>query len=106
GAENIRGPSEVTIQYGGSLSVTCEYNDGFQSYVKYWCKGESWKSCASIIKSGDGSHHRYSIQDYPGERKFTITGREMRPEDSDTYYWGMERAFSDDMHAVRVTVLP
>ncbi|XP_040216934.1 uncharacterized protein LOC120946177 [Rana temporaria] len=107
GAGALRGPSEVIVPYGEELSVTCDYDDGFRSHVKYWCRGVYWKTCEILIKSSDGgSENRYSMEDNPLSLKFIITGRPMRPEDSDTYYCGMEIIGIDKMHVVKVTVLP
>lgn len=107
GAGALRGPSEVTVPYGEKLSVTCDYNDGFQSYVKYWCRGAYWKTCEIIVKSNDKkSKHRYSIEDNPSSLYVIVTGRGMKPEDSDTYHCGIERNGIDNMHVMKVTVLP
>ncbi|CAI9621457.1 unnamed protein product, partial [Staurois parvus] len=107
GAGALRGPSEVTVHHGEDLSVTCYYDDGFESYVKYWCKGAYRKTCDILIKSTDGrSMNQYSMEDNPSSRSLTITKRRMRPEDSDTYQCGIERNWSDNMHPVKVTVLP
>ncbi|XP_073468289.1 uncharacterized protein [Aquarana catesbeiana] len=107
GAGALRGPSEVTVPYGEELSVTCDYGGGFQSYVKYWCRGADWKTCEIIVKSIDEkSKHRYSIEDNPSSLNFIVTGRGMRLEDSDTYHCGIERNGIDNMHVVKVTVLP
>ncbi|XP_073468213.1 uncharacterized protein [Aquarana catesbeiana] len=105
-ARALRGPSEVTVRHGEDLSVTCYYDDGFESYVKYWCKGAYWKTCNILIKSTDWSKNQYSMEDNPSWGRFTITKRRMRPEDADTYHCGIERNWSDNMHAVMVTVLP
>lgn len=107
GAGALRGPSEVIVPYGEELSVTCDYDDGFKSYVKYWCRGAYWKTCEILIKSSDGgSENRYSMEDNLPSLNFIITGRPMRPEDSDTYYCGIELIGIDKMHVVKVTVLP
>ncbi|XP_077334615.1 CMRF35-like molecule 7 [Lithobates pipiens] len=107
GVGALRGPSEVTVPYGEELSVTCHYNGGYKPHEKYWCRGAHWKTCEIIAKSSDEkSKHRYSIEDNPSSLNFTVTGRGMRPEDSDTYHCGIERNGIDEMHAVKVTVLP
>ncbi|XP_077334330.1 uncharacterized protein LOC143975706 isoform X3 [Lithobates pipiens] len=106
GARALRGPSQVTVHHGEDLSVTCHYDDGFESYLKYWCKGAHWKTCDILIKSTDWPKNQYSMEDNPSSSSFTITKRGMRPQDSDTYHCGIERNWNDNMHAVLVTVLP
>ncbi|XP_077334325.1 uncharacterized protein LOC143975704 isoform X1 [Lithobates pipiens] len=107
GVGALRGPGEVTVPYGEELSVTCHYNGGYKPHEKYWCRGAHWKTCQIIVKSSDEkSKHRYSIEDNPSSLNFTVTGRGMRPENSDTYHCGIERNGIDEMHVVKVTVLP
>ncbi|XP_072270109.1 complement factor H-like [Pyxicephalus adspersus] len=106
GADVIWGDDEVSVPYGATLSFTCLYDSGYAWHVKYWCKGSYWKSCKNVVSTnGDNSDYRYSISDNRSGH-LTITGKRMRPEDSDTYFCGVERTFTDYMHAVRVTVLP
>ncbi|XP_049624380.1 CMRF35-like molecule 2 [Suncus etruscus] len=40
GSAAIRGPGSIRGYVGGSLTVTCYYDAGYESYRKWWCRGE------------------------------------------------------------------
>ncbi|KAG9462829.1 hypothetical protein GDO78_023027, partial [Eleutherodactylus coqui] len=105
----LTGPSRVSVRVGGRLTVRCVYDDGFQDYIKYWCKGESSKYCDVQIKT-EGSNEvpsgRLIIKDNPYSRSFTVTIKDVRYSDDDYYYCGIERNARDNMHMVTVDVLP
>ncbi|XP_073495545.1 uncharacterized protein, partial [Phyllobates terribilis] len=104
------GPSKATIRSGNSMTVRCVYDEGYEDYIKYWCKGESSSSCIIQIKTEthkkEVSMGRFTIKDTPATHSFNVTMENMRVKDSDIYYCGIERNLKDNMHMMKVEVLP
>ncbi|XP_045839742.1 CMRF35-like molecule 7 isoform X3 [Meles meles] len=66
----------------GTLTTHCVYGPGWESYKKWWCRGENWISCKILVKT-TGSEQlvkkgRASIQDNKSQRKFTMTLEDLR----------------------------
>ncbi|XP_032726592.1 CMRF35-like molecule 5 [Lontra canadensis] len=83
----------------GTLTTHCVYGPGWESYNKWWCRGENWMSCKILVKT-TGSEQlvkkgRASIQDNPSRRTFTMTLEDLRYDDAGTYWCGIERIGSD-----------
>ncbi|XP_059235128.1 CMRF35-like molecule 7 isoform X1 [Mustela nigripes] len=83
----------------GTLTTYCMYGQGWESYNKWWCRGENWMSCKILVKT-TGSEQlvkkgRASIQDNASQRKFTMTLEDLRYDDAGTYWCGIERIGSD-----------
>ncbi|XP_036268340.1 CMRF35-like molecule 7 [Pipistrellus kuhlii] len=103
GPEAVRGPEQ------GSLTVQCHYNPGWKAYLKWWCRGADWGSCKILVQtngSAFGVKERVSIRDDQTNHTFTVTMTELRPEDTDTYWCGIERTGTDRGFPVRVTIDP
>nr|XP_036853243.1 CMRF35-like molecule 1 isoform X6 [Manis javanica] len=106
----IRGPGAVRGPVGGSLTVQCHYDPGWEKYVKWWCRGAAWSSCNILVKT-TGSEHKVkmnhvSIEDDQMNRMFTVTLEELRWSDADTYWCGIEKIASDLGVQVKVAVDP
>ena len=84
---------------GGNLTVNCGYGRGWESYKKWWCRGDDWDSCRIIVKT-TGSEKlvkkgRASIQDNHSRHKFTMTLERLQYDDADTYWCGIEKIGND-----------
>ena len=95
----------------GSLTVRCQYDRGYEPYVKWWCRGAGWSSCRFVVKTNLGSEKevkqgRVSIKDNWKDRSFTVTMEKLRLDDSDTYRCGIERVGVDLWDDVDVTIDP
>ncbi|XP_038402015.1 CMRF35-like molecule 7 isoform X1 [Canis lupus familiaris] len=94
----------------GSLTVQCLYEPGWETYNKWWCQGAEWKSCRILVQT-DGSEReargdRVSIKDNQKLRVFTVTMEELRWNNADTYWCGIERSGPDLGVKVKVTIDP
>ena len=94
----------------GSLTVQCRYEPGWETYNKWWCQGAEWKSCHILVQT-DGSEReakgdRVSIKDNQKLRVFTVTMEELRWNNADTYWCGIERYGPDLGVKVKVTIDP
>ncbi|XP_014387320.1 PREDICTED: CMRF35-like molecule 1 isoform X2 [Myotis brandtii] len=105
----ISGPKEVRGGEWHSLSVQCHYDPGWETYRKWWCRGRDWISCEILVIT-NGSEmvkkNRVSIRDHPRSLMFTVIMKELRREDTDTYWCGIERTGSDYGVPVKVTIDP
>ncbi|XP_029782658.1 CMRF35-like molecule 7 [Suricata suricatta] len=95
---------------GGTLTTSCEYGPGWESYRKWWCRGKNWNSCRILVKT-TGSEKlvkkgRASIQDNRSQRKFNVTLEDLRRDDADIYWCGIERTGNDLGYKVSVVVDP
>ncbi|KAF7689235.1 hypothetical protein HF521_012588 [Silurus meridionalis] len=83
----------VTGYRGRSVQIECRYEPGYEEYKKYLCRGEcSWKHV--LIYSGSSAEDtRFSLYDNTTAKIFTITITDLRAEDEDTYWCGIERTF-------------
>ena len=94
----------------GSLTVQCQYDPGYEHYVKWWCRGAAWNNCRFVVKTTGSEKEvkegRVSIRDNQKDRSFTVTMEELRLDDSDTYWCGIERTGTDLGNKVEVTIDP
>uniref|UniRef100_F7G153 Ig-like domain-containing protein n=1 Tax=Ornithorhynchus anatinus TaxID=9258 RepID=F7G153_ORNAN len=99
-----RGPEEVASIQGESLTVMCQYNQGWERNQKWWCRGADWESCKVIVKTSrsERDNGRVSIRDRPGNRTFTVTMENVTVGDTDTYWCGIQRV--EAALGARVTV--
>ncbi|XP_032097708.1 CMRF35-like molecule 7 isoform X1 [Sapajus apella] len=110
GCFSIYGPGAVWGTEWDSLTVQCHYDQGWETYSKWWCRGSGWKSCEILVIT-TGSEHtverdRVSIRDDQKNRVFTITMKILWRSDTDTYWCGIERTGTDLGVQVEVTVYP
>ncbi|XP_008691945.1 CMRF35-like molecule 7 isoform X2 [Ursus maritimus] len=101
---------EVRGTEGGNLTAYCEYTKGWESYKKWWCRGRNWDSCRILVKT-PGSEQlvkkgRVSIQDDHSIRTITMTLEELRLDDADTYWCGIEKTGKDLGYKFSVIVDP
>ncbi|XP_065765424.1 CMRF35-like molecule 1 isoform X2 [Muntiacus reevesi] len=110
GSSAISGPRAVRGAEQESLTVRCRYDPGWETYVKWWCRGANWGSCRFIIKNTGSEKEvkkgRVSIKDNWKDRSFTVTMEKLRLDDADTYWCGIERVGADLGNRVEVTIDP
>ncbi|ELK12395.1 CMRF35-like molecule 1 [Pteropus alecto] len=110
GSNPITGPEEVSGMERGSLTVPCRYDPVWKTYRKWWCRGAAWSSCKILVQTTGSEREerkgRVSIMDSQGNFTFTVTMEELRLDDADTYWCGIERAGTDLGHHVRVLISP
>lgn len=106
----MSGPGSVSGPRGGSATIQCRYDPGYESYSKWWCRGEAWGSCRTLLRTTGSDwmvrSGRMSIQDNHHRRLFTVTMEELQASDQDAYWCGIERPGTDLGHQVHVYVGP
>ncbi|XDV16503.1 hypothetical protein PO909_016188, partial [Leuciscus waleckii] len=104
----VVGASQTITGYRGErVEIRCSYESGYESYSKYFCKGE----CPIIgyrnimVKSGSpAKDERFSLTDDTMTRVFTVTITDLRTEDEGLYWCGVERIFTDDYSEIMLLV--
>ncbi|XP_033037961.1 CMRF35-like molecule 1 isoform X1 [Trachypithecus francoisi] len=109
-ATDISGPMTVNGLERGSLIVQCVYNSGWETYLKWWCRGAIWRGCKILVKTTGSEQEvkrdRVSIKDNQKNHTFTVTMEGLMQTDADTYWCGIERTGTDFGVPVQVTVDP
>ncbi|XP_054544981.1 CMRF35-like molecule 7 isoform X2 [Talpa occidentalis] len=108
GGLSIYGPQGVSGPAGGLVTIRCRYGLGWEDYVKWWCRGQHWGSC-NILVSTDRSEQkmktgRVSIQDDQARLEVKVTMEQLRTEDEDFYWCGIQKSGTDLGHLVHVSV--
>ncbi|XP_058140659.1 CMRF35-like molecule 1 isoform X2 [Dasypus novemcinctus] len=107
---SIHGPKAVSGPQKGLLTLDCKYDQGWEFNKKWWCRGADWGSCRILIKTKESEQEvkvgRMSIRDNQKSRTFTVTMVDLREEDADTYWCGIERTGPDLGFQVKVTIDP
>ncbi|XP_062937317.1 CMRF35-like molecule 1 [Cynocephalus volans] len=106
----ITRPEAVSGVERGSLTVQCRYDQQWETHRKWWCRGATWSSCKILVKT-TGSEQtvkmdRVSIRDDQKNHTFTVTMEDLRRDDADTYWCGIERTGTDLGVTVKVTIDP
>ncbi|XP_008579894.1 PREDICTED: CMRF35-like molecule 7 [Galeopterus variegatus] len=110
GCFSIYGPRTVGGPEWGSLTVQCHYDPGYETYNKWWCRGEGWKSCEILVKT-TGSEQEVkkddvSIKDNHENCTFTVTMKNLWRFEADIYWCGIERVGTDLGVQVAVIIYP
>ncbi|XP_017542307.1 uncharacterized protein LOC108414048 isoform X2 [Pygocentrus nattereri] len=91
----ISAGTTVTGYRGQSVQIRCPYDSGYETYIKYLCRGECsvWGTKDIPVESGSAEDQRFSLDDDTAARVFTITITDLRPEDGGTYWCGIQRSY-------------
>ncbi|XP_071246056.1 CMRF35-like molecule 8 [Salvelinus alpinus] len=88
-------PINVTGQVGEIARLTCKYPDDHKSNEKLFCKGDSPLTCEDNVRTTVHNEvvykGRFSLRDNPRTSVFTVHIKELRTEDSGTYWCVSDR---------------
>ncbi|CAM4448381.1 unnamed protein product [Leuciscus chuanchicus] len=91
----VVGASQTITGYRGErVDIRCSYESGYESYSKYFCKGECNYGINKniMVKSGSpAKDERFSLTDDTTARVFTVTITDLRTEDEGQYWCGVRR---------------
>lgn len=110
GCVSIQGPKLVRGQERSSVTVECLYKPGWETNSKWWCRGTHWAFCKVLLQT-TGSQQtvqrdRVSITDNQNDRVITIIMTDLRRDDQDTYWCGINKVGTDLGAPIRVTIDP
>ncbi|XP_072514062.1 uncharacterized protein [Salminus brasiliensis] len=91
----ISAATTVTGHRGQSVQIKCSYESGYETYIKYLCRGEcsSWGTKDIPVHSGSAEDLRFSLEDDTAARVFTINITNLRAEDEGLYWCGIRRSY-------------
>ncbi|KAI5091267.1 CMRF35-like molecule 3, partial [Silurus meridionalis] len=85
----------VTGYRGRSVQFKCPYESGYEKNNKYLCRGECppWPANKDVpVQSGSPAEDtRFSLYDDTTAKIFTVTITDLRAEDANTYWCGIQR---------------
>ncbi|XP_051972523.1 polymeric immunoglobulin receptor-like [Xyrauchen texanus] len=89
----------VTGYSGGGVIITCKYERQYGSNNKYFCRGK-WSSCSDLIRTDIKDkwvqNGRFYLYDDTRSAVFTVIIRDLKKQDTDTYYCGIYRSIALD----------
>ncbi|XP_048051255.1 polymeric immunoglobulin receptor-like isoform X2 [Megalobrama amblycephala] len=102
----VGAPDTVTGHRGERVEIRCPYEPGYESNVKYFCKGECIIGFTNImVESGSpGKDERFSLTDDTTNRVFTVTITDLRTEDEGQYWCGVEKTGPDVLSEIMLLV--
>ncbi|XP_075401957.1 scavenger receptor cysteine-rich type 1 protein M130-like [Tenrec ecaudatus] len=111
GYAQLRGPDTVSGLKRGLLTVQCNYDPGWETHNKWWCRGAEWSSCEILVittgSEEEVKNGRVSIRDHHQSKTFTVTMERLRREDEDVYWCGIHRLWAVDLGVqVKVSIRP
>ncbi|KYO31098.1 hypothetical protein Y1Q_0016452 [Alligator mississippiensis] len=108
----VTGPTQVSSHLGGSVSVCCSYERGYETYRKFWCRS-GFRQCFNghIIETtgseANVKQDRVSIKDSHSLLTFTVTLENLTLGDAGFYHCGLVRTLlPDPRHSVELIVSP
>ncbi len=98
----------MTVYSGGGVNITCRYDKRYTDNAKYLCRGK-WPVCKDLIRTEEKDKWidsgRFSLYDDTTAAVFTVTIRNLREQDSGTYWFGTERYGIDLYTEVNLNVI-
>ncbi|XP_053472052.1 CMRF35-like molecule 5 isoform X2 [Ictalurus furcatus] len=88
----------VTGYRGRSVQIKCPYGSGYEECNKYLCRGTCPRVGYNDVPVHSGSpakDTRFSLYDNTTAKVFTVTITDLRTEDGNTYWCGIERTGYD-----------
>lgn len=110
------GPRSVTGTTGDSLTIRCQYEEGYKGYNKYWCRGQYDTDCDKIVETHGTEREerkgRVSIRDDADDLTLTVTMKSLHAADAGSYWckiqtvWILDTWSRDPSFQVQVSVSP
>ncbi|XP_028815031.1 uncharacterized protein LOC114767421 [Denticeps clupeoides] len=94
------GVTPVIGYEGGEVDIRCPYEDKYDKYTKYLCRGECLIGQSIKIEHGQTSaaEGRFSLYDNTTAGSFTVTITGLTAQDSGKYWCGIDRPSWKDLY--------
>uniref|UniRef100_A0AAY5F1P0 Immunoglobulin domain-containing protein n=1 Tax=Electrophorus electricus TaxID=8005 RepID=A0AAY5F1P0_ELEEL len=91
---------------GHSVQIRCPYKSGYETHMKYLCRGECYTFQIKDIPldSESAKDKRFSLNDDTAARVFTVTITDLRSEDGGKYWCATEQKVRDDYTEILLVV--
>lgn len=106
----------MTGTEGNSLTIRCRYEEGYQGYNKYWCRGQYDTDCDKIVETQgterEKRNGRVTIRDNVDDLTLTVTIERVHAGDAGSYWckiqtvWILDEWSRDPSFQVQVSVSP
>ncbi|XP_061311191.1 uncharacterized protein LOC133270213 [Pezoporus flaviventris] len=104
----VTGPTQVMVNQGSSVAVSCSYEPGYELYSKFWCQRGFLGLCTCVIQTNGSevtvTQDRVSIKDNHASHSFTVTLDHVTLEDAGWYSCGVKRKIFSLKHSTKVIV--
>ncbi|XP_067260304.1 polymeric immunoglobulin receptor-like [Chanodichthys erythropterus] len=102
----VGAPDTVTGHRGERVEIRCPYEHGYESNLKYFCKGKCiYGNRNFMVKSGSPAQDkRFSLTDDTTNRVFNVTITDLRTEDEGQYWCGVEKTGPDVLSEIMLLV--
>ncbi|XP_035390609.1 CMRF35-like molecule 1 [Electrophorus electricus] len=102
----IAAVTTVTGYKGHSVQIRCPYKSGYETHMKYLCRGECYTFQIKDIPldSESAKDKRFSLNDDTAARVFTVTITDLRSEDGGKYWCATEQKVRDDYTEILLVV--
>ncbi|KAI5092691.1 polymeric immunoglobulin receptor-like 3.9, partial [Silurus meridionalis] len=80
--ESMRTLTNVAVNYGGSVTIPCLYDQQYKANPKFWCKGYHWATCSIVAYAN--TNESTSVIDHPAHNMFTV---DLNPVFESGSYW-------------------
>ncbi|XP_035390456.1 CMRF35-like molecule 5 [Electrophorus electricus] len=96
----------VTGYKGRSVQIRCPYKSGYETHMKYLCRGECYTFWTKNIPvdSKSAKDKRFSLNDDTAARVFTVTITDLRSEDGGKYWCTTEQKVRDHYTEILLVV--
>ncbi|XP_035390952.1 CMRF35-like molecule 5 [Electrophorus electricus] len=96
----------VTGYKGLSVQIRCPYKSGYETHLKYLCRGEcyTFRTKNIPVDSKSAKDERFSLNDDTAARVFTVTITDLRSEDGGKYWCVTEQTLRDDYTEILLVV--
>uniref|UniRef100_A0AAY3ZZC4 Immunoglobulin domain-containing protein n=1 Tax=Denticeps clupeoides TaxID=299321 RepID=A0AAY3ZZC4_9TELE len=96
----VRKLTPVIGYEGGEVDIRCPYEDKYDKYTKYLCRGECLIGQSIKIEHGQTSaaEGRFSLYDNTTAGSFTVTITGLTAQDSGKYWCGIDRPSWKDLY--------
>ncbi|XP_028265545.1 uncharacterized protein LOC114438415 [Parambassis ranga] len=99
--------TEITAHVGGEFILACQYDSSRYLYSKkYWCRGDSRNTCQILVHSEEIKRNtqRSHIIERIGRRALFVRVTNLRLDDADVYWVGIDKIYADIMTSVKVVI--
>ncbi|XP_038675620.1 CMRF35-like molecule 3 isoform X2 [Scyliorhinus canicula] len=82
----LTAPEKVDGEFGGSVTLNCQYDLLYVSHVKQLCRGHDYYECSVVVSTIEPENGRISLTDNKIQGIFSITIDDLMKDDGGRYW--------------------